>query len=269
MFRKIGRFSSSAAHRFELALFRPYQITKYLEDERLELWIDSLVSKKWYDRQHDWVELKWLKEFAIKQGDLVADVGAHTGLTSLLFSRWAGKTGRVIAFEASPKNHAALVRNIQLNQAQNIEAVHAAVSSERGAVTISTHPNASVLSDKTRGATQTVPSTSLDSFFSSHGRYPTFLKIDVEGHEEEVLLGAKEVLRRNPSIDIEIHCVLFEPSVRAAKVERLLNLLNIKRKAKACFIQLNVDGEIVPFQEAHHTPSLIARHEVVHFLAIS
>ena len=42
----------------------------------------------------------------------------------------------------------------------------------------------------------------LDSYFKIK---PTFIKIDVEGYEYEVLKGAKKILKTRPKLEIEIH----------------------------------------------------------------
>ena len=55
------------------------------------------------------------------------------------------------------------------------------------------------------GVIRTLAATSLDSFAEVKGLYPGFIKIDVEGHEGEVLRGASKVLERQPQMLIEVH----------------------------------------------------------------
>jgi predicted RNA methylase len=52
--------------------------------------------------------------------NVVYDIGANTGLWSLLFSVFVGLSGRVYAFEPSPTNVLRLQRNVQGNQIENI-----------------------------------------------------------------------------------------------------------------------------------------------------
>lgn len=56
------------------------------------------------------------------------------------------------------------------------------------------------------GVVRTLPATTLDSFARNQDLWPDFIKIDVEGHEVEVLRGASDVLKfMNPMMLIEVH----------------------------------------------------------------
>jgi len=50
-----------------------------------------------------------------------------------------------------------------------------------------------------------IPAVSLDEYAQQHGLWPDAIKIDVEGHEEQVLLGAKQVLGRAKLLVMEVH----------------------------------------------------------------
>src|SRR5262252_4397584 len=56
----------------------------------------------------------------LKPGAVFIDVGTHVGYYSLLASRAAGNTGKVVAVEPNPQTIARLERNIALNCAVNI-----------------------------------------------------------------------------------------------------------------------------------------------------
>ena len=63
---------------------------------------------------------------AVKEGDTVVDLGANIGYFSLLAARIVRERGRVFAFEPEPKNYSYLVKNIKLNNYDNIEALQKA-----------------------------------------------------------------------------------------------------------------------------------------------
>ena len=65
-------------------------------------------------------------------GAIVFDIGANVGIYTLLFSARAGQSGRVVAFEPSPRNVAYLKQHLTLNDASNVEVVEAAVSDAVG-----------------------------------------------------------------------------------------------------------------------------------------
>jgi hypothetical protein len=58
---------------------------------------------------------------------------------------------------------------------------------------------------------------------------PTFLKIDVEGFEVQVLQGAKQVLSTRPKLAIEIHTdILSKYGTNVQDLLRLIDLENYK-----------------------------------------
>jgi FkbM family methyltransferase len=260
--RQVRRLARGAVHRVELATFRDYRMRKSICGETLHLRIDSLLSKKWYDRNHDWIELEWVKARMIRPGFVVVDCGAHIGLTSCLFAKWTGASGQVVAFEANPRNYACLLDNIRSNRLDTIVAENLAVSDGEGVVLIRGRSNSCVVAGDGGNANAVgVASTSLDVYFRER-RPPDFLKIDVEGHEEHVLLGAKDIIGTRSNLDLEIHSVLFPPQEREEAVVRILAL--VRPQDFPSHIQLDVDGAIVPYDANIHTARLIGSKEVVH-----
>jgi FkbM family methyltransferase len=163
---------------------------------------------------------------AVKAGATAIDIGAHIGYYTLLLAKCVGPAGRVISFEPLPVNLALLRQNVQLNGLQQVQVQAQAVFSrnEELTITVPDHgPNsgeASVL--PVEGAKQLrVPATTLDSFCSSTAIRPDFLKMDVEGAEYEVLLGAKETIAQwRPKMLIELHH--FDGNLAAHPVPELL-----------------------------------------------
>src|SRR2546421_9674382 len=185
--------------------FRPYRIKKEICGETIDLLIADPCAKSWYDRAHEWPELVWLKEHALQTDDIVVDCGAHHGLTTVLFSKWA-YTGKVFGYEAHPRNAEVARKNIANNRSHNAHIRHSAVGHSVGTVQISNHSNSAFLDDKDANGIH-VPMVTLDSEFLSLA--PTFIKIDVEGQELNVLMGASSILQSRPKLDIEIHCSLL------------------------------------------------------------
>jgi FkbM family methyltransferase len=136
----------------------------------------------------------------VAAGDLVFDIGSHVGDRVAAFRRLGA---RVVAVEPQP----ALARTLRLlfGHDRSVVVVEAAVGREAGAVALKLNldnPTLSTASEAfiaaSRGApgwegqhwirTVQVPVTTLDGLIACHGR-PSFIKIDVEGYEAEVLAG--------------------------------------------------------------------------------
>jgi FkbM family methyltransferase len=158
-----------------------------------------------------------LDQFNPKRGDTVVDVGAHIGLYSLIAAKRVGSSGKVIAIEPDPENFKILKKNIFLNQLSNIEPLECAVYSAReklklflpeldqGRTIFNT-----VMQDRAGTSSNflEVEANTLDNILVSiHTTEVSWIKIDVEGAELEVLKGAVKTLSSNKNITlvIEIH----------------------------------------------------------------
>jgi FkbM family methyltransferase len=146
-----------------------------------------------------------------KPGMTVIDIGAHVGYYSLLFAKCVGPSGRVFSFEPLPENFALLRKNIQLNELQNVQTFPQAVFSSTKEVSITVPDESPNSGDGSvvynRGIKRVrVPTITLDSFCTAAGIQPNILKIDVEGAEYEVLMGAREIIAQfRPELLIELH----------------------------------------------------------------
>jgi FkbM family methyltransferase len=131
-------------------------------------------------------------------GKLAIDAGSNVGV----YSYWIARSAReVVAFEPQPNLakrlaasgiHGLTVHNLALSDSDGVAELHVPRS----------HGEASLRTLDVPVDTVEVPLATLDSFeFADVG----FFKIDVEGHEESLLHGAEDTLRRsNASVYIEI-----------------------------------------------------------------
>jgi FkbM family methyltransferase len=148
----------------------------------------------------------------VKKGATVVDVGAHVGLHTLSFSKLTGPRGRVIAIEPSPANASLLRRHTEWNDCRNVVVVEKAVSDQCGVARFCYRPDptdpggfANSLLYDIGGASKMVAVTTLDQL--CRGSQADVLKIDVEGAELSVLLGATSILTQAlpPVIMVAIH----------------------------------------------------------------
>jgi FkbM family methyltransferase len=142
----------------------------------------------------------------IDPGDLVVDVGANVGyLTSLAAAR-AGTAGSVISFEPHPEVFGLLEANVgrwSAAEAAPVETHQVALSDRDGTAQLNAGPRFHAnmgLASLSEPGTATVDDhlvavavQRLDEVIGD--RSIGLLKIDVEGHEPEVLRGAVELLQ--------------------------------------------------------------------------
>jgi FkbM family methyltransferase len=150
-------------------------------------------------------ERRLLKSLDLPAGAIIFDVGANVGRWSQQ-ARALFPTAAIHAFEPLPTAFA------QLERIDGIRAHQAALGAAPGTATLHYDPELTILSSLHDRAgvglaeTTAVEVTTLDDFADAHGiERIDFLKIDVEGHERDVLRGAARRLAR-----AEIGVVQFE-----------------------------------------------------------
>jgi FkbM family methyltransferase len=142
-----------------------------------------------------------------------ADVGANLGWFTCLAAKHL-PDGKVFSFEMDEQNYYLLEINVRLNQASNVELVHAAVSDQPGRITYrkpGLEPRAtfSILPGEAPADASRVvgvDAVTLDGYFAARDVMPDFVKIDVEGAELQVLRGMSDLIRRvRPRLLVEVH----------------------------------------------------------------
>ena len=181
-------------------LFREYVIDCNLGDIQFKFLIGDSVGESWFKNMPaDIPQITFTRSRMVKRTDSIFEVGAHHGYFTMMLAKWAD-LGRVVAFEALPHNSVVLSRNVSLNSLTNVEVVNKAVSNTEGTCLIRQSPNSCVSLPGETGIES--PVTYLDKYAHLD---PTFLKIDVEGLEVQVLRGAKTILEKRPKLMVEVH----------------------------------------------------------------
>lgn len=143
------------------------------------------------------------------------DIGANIGFYTILASRLVGPGGTVCAFEPVMRNLAFLYRHIKTARCENVAIIPAACSDRLGISRFEFGENAAVghlSSIGGRSAALTfrsealVPTITVDAFVAASGLRPDVMKIDVEGAEYELLLGARGTIKElRPVIFLSTH----------------------------------------------------------------
>lgn len=142
----------------------------------------------------------------VKPGQLIVEVGANIGAHTLALAQLAGPGGTVLAFEPQRIVYQTLCANLALNSVTNVHCFHAAVGRAPGLIVVplldySRDSNFGGLELGSHTDGETVPVVTIDGLNLARC---DFLKIDVEGMEQEVLEGAvRTIARQSPVLYVE------------------------------------------------------------------
>lgn len=179
----------------------------------------------------------------LRDGMTVLDVGAHVGELTLLFSRFVG-SGRVHAFEASRDAFERLSMVCRAARLHNVTLNHKALAEKEGVLLLhlydedhsawnsrAARPLADYGIDVKPVATEEVEATTLDLYCEREDVAKIdLLKVDVEGAEYQVLLGARRMLESKSvrCIAFEFGQTTFDMGNRPEEIEDYLNGLGYK-----------------------------------------
>ena len=148
-----------------------------------------------------------LAEKLLENGGVFVDIGANFGLYTCILS--ANKNVRVYAIEPNYIVVPALLKNVALNRRDNVTVLNTALSSDVQFVGFSLeNPNNLGMAsfEVKKNASFSVLSCPLNFIFESQ-KIPTaeLIKIDIEGYEPRMILGAHNLITDNhPIIMIEV-----------------------------------------------------------------
>ena len=187
-------------------------------------------------------EFRILEILLKDRSTISVDAGACYGVYSVFMSKFCK---RVISCEPIPLSCRLLTYQLEKNEVQNVDLHQLALSDTAGTVTMTVPATGSGLSrnyyraevsgqsqSKTLyGNSQSVKSITLDKLLEGEEDC-SVIKIDVEGHEKEVLEGSiKTIEKRSPALLIEFN----EPPVPKNKAFSIRTAL--EKSGYICFYQ--------------------------------
>lgn len=179
-----------------------------------------------YLRSYDQQTIELLSGL-VDPGTSVLDIGANIGFFTVplgIFVQGQAGSGRIYAFEPVPSNRERLQENVNLNKlGGSVQVVSSALSSQAGTVEITLREdfqngsrtgNAAIVinSEDAQFETTAITTVRLDDYAASEISGPiSVMKIDTEGHEDEVIAGGRETIARNrPAILMEVAPSYYE-----------------------------------------------------------
>ena len=191
-------------------------------------------------------ELSFFKK-TLKPGWVILDIGANIGLYSKIASTIIGANGHVYCFEPTPATRLFLEKN--LSACANTTIVPKAVGAKSGLISLyleKENLGCNSLLAKTGEAIE-VQMTSIDDFLIDNSQIQRvdFIKIDIEGFEEEALLGMDKTLKYHPLLMIELNPSFLRQHGRKPEVF----LQSLHRRFKKVTYICEKTGELLPLRE--------------------
>jgi len=188
-----------------------------------------------------------------KPGDIVFDIGAYCGVFTFELSRAVGPQGKVFAFEPDPLNVELLRRNVARHQLSNVTVAQVAVSDTNGIAPFNSDGSLGsaltlALSRPPTHDTTEVRTITLEKACAEFG-LPSFVKIDAEGAEIEILSGAKTLLQSHP-----IHFALDTSHMRDGHMTRAA----VEDLLKTCGYKVESDVDSGGFMTTWGSPDVEA-----------
>jgi len=150
----------------------------------------------------------------VHDGDIVLDIGAHVGYSTVLFADWVGPAGKVYSFEPYAPHVERILSNLQMNElVDRVEIISAAVSDVEGSADFYTAVGlnsgvGSLLRPRRSATSMTVSTIRLDDWIRQHAIINVALcKLDIEGAEGAALKGMSDTLEAHvvKTFLIELH----------------------------------------------------------------
>lgn len=192
--------------------------------------------------------LELISKFASK-GYHFIDIGANIGIHSMTAAK-ANRNIEIFSFEPESNNYINFIRNIVLNQFENIRPFKMGLGNFKG----NTFMNINEGWNKGKHSLKvnfqendrkiTIPVNQLDSFKEYVTGNQLLLKIDVEGFEKEVLEGAKAVINQVENVVIIIELVTEINSLETCN--EIVNLL--KKYGFDQIYKINTENKLATVQ---------------------
>ena len=204
--------------------------------------------------------IDFFKKF-IKKGDLVIDIGANIGDTTVLMALAAGSSGITLGFEPNPFVYKILEKNASLNkEKQNIVTLPYAItvkeeefyyiSSEASFANGGISPTKNsihgkfIFPDKIKGINLQVL---LEQEYEDTLKDLSFIKIDTEGYDKEIIKSISGLIYKyKPTIVAES----FKYSTPEEKVE-LYNVINQHEYEIFYFEDFNINARIIKLETSN------------------
>jgi len=170
---------------------------------------------------------KWMMDREVHRGNVILDIGANIGYYALMEAKRLQGSGKIHAIEPDPRNIRFLEKNISSSGLQNlIDVREGAISNFDGQLdfALADSTNLSSFNTLTAPASKIIKVTVYEfgAYVERIGKID-LVRMDVEGHEVEILCSLAELLKRN--IDLAPKKIIFETHRYGANQEKMAGIL--------------------------------------------
>lgn len=222
------------------------------QDVRMYLYSNDKLSELIYFNDFERNERDFLNAY-LRPGDIYIDVGANIGLFTIIAARLVGENGKVIAFEPARKTYQRLLENVRLNDYKNVFCIRKAISNSSEQMELIKADGGfdawNSLGSPSAGTSfesEVIQTTTLDSFVNENGLLGqiTMIKIDVEGWEKRVILGAKDLLSRRDAPVLQVEFTDCNAQAAGSSCGELYE--SITSLGYKCFLYDPINRTIIP-----------------------
>ena len=149
--------------------------------------------RRWETRDPE--VLDWLD--SLEPDTVLFDVGASFGNEALYAALKKGGPRRIVCFDLDLRSTFYLAYNLHINHITKVDPYHAAISSKSGFIRHEQPTNYACVAGQPKydRVSHRTWSLALDDFIEMTKESPDYLKVDVDGSEDQVIEGMKETLR--------------------------------------------------------------------------
>jgi len=200
--KKVGfvRTILRAAMRFSTHFFpkNPTIMQTRFHGFYLLVWANEYIGRRiLLTRSFEDIEMQQFPKL-VQPGDVCFDVGANIGLHAINLAKAVGSTGRIFAFEPFRRNALLTALNCELNDLTNVVVVNSPLSAAKGkkmAANLRNNDSGLTFFSEDHSLNEMIFSETIDNYCSEHNiAIVNFMKLDVEGGELQVLIGASNLL---------------------------------------------------------------------------
>ncbi len=239
--------------------------------EQVEFWWSYFPASFSADRSmfaywgDDIGELRFLWK-SLRPGMTFLDVGAYHGIYAIIAAKRLGHTGRVVAFEPSPRDRRRLLLHLRYNGIKSVAVEPYAVAAEAGKAPLVIVADGYTNMNSLRHPAIDHPvkqviveTTTLDEYLNrNHIDKVDLVKIDAEGGEVEIFHGAERLLGRlRPLVICEVLDKVTGPWGYPAR-----EIVSLLRTYDYEWFDILPDGGLLPHRLRNEYP------EVRNYLAV-